>query len=84
MLGARGSVPVFLDAESGKEYFARVEWRNGETGGPAIPVWEVIPESTGARDMIDLTYIDAGKALSVSVPKTDPRAAPRLSRRAKE
>lgn len=84
MLGAKESVPVFVDAESGKDYFARVEWSNGEVDGPAIPVWEVVPEDTANRDMVYLTYIDADKALSSSVPKTDPRGEPRLSRRAKE
>ena len=84
MVGAKESVPVFVDAESGKEYFVRVEWSNGEAGGPAVPVWEVVPRDTASRDMIYLAYIDADEALSSSVPKTDPRGAPRLARRNKE
>ena len=81
MLSDEKGVPVFVDARSGKESFVRVEWRNGELGGPAIPVWEVAPRPVAREDMIYLTYIDADKVLSRSVPKRDPREPPHLMRR---
>lgn len=81
MVSEEKGVPVFVEARPGKRVFVRLEWRNGELPGPAIPVWEVVPQSTARDDMIYLTYIDADKALSKSVPKTEPRALPHLMRR---
>lgn len=82
MLSDGKGVPVWVDAHSGKESFARLDWRM-EVGGPAISVLQVIPRCTARGDMPSLTYIDADKALSKSVRKTDPRKRepPRLRRR---
>ncbi len=81
MLSDEKGIPVSVDARSGQESFVRLEWRNGELGGPALPVWEVVPAAVARRDMVYLRYIDANKAASRSVPKADPRAPPRLIRR---
>jgi hypothetical protein len=83
MLSDKEGVPVFVDVRSGEKSFIYLEWRNGEVPGPALPVWTVADRDRARRDMIYLTYIDADKALSKSVPKTDPREGPqpRLRRR---
>ena len=78
MLSGEKGIPVFVDARSGDESFVRLEWRNGELAGPALPVWEVVPRATAREDMIYLPYIEADKALSKSVPKKDPREKPQL------
>jgi hypothetical protein len=83
MLSDEKGVPVFVDARSGKKSFVRLEWRNGAVGGPALPVWEVVPQSVARGDMIYLTYIDADKAVSRSVPKSNPRTPPQLKRRSR-
>jgi hypothetical protein len=80
MLGDEKGVPVFVDARAGEESFVRLGWRM-EVGGPAISVLQVVPRSVARRDMIYLTYIDANKMLSRSVPKRDPRGPPHLARR---
>jgi hypothetical protein len=74
-------VPAFVDVRSGKKAFVRLEWRNGELGGPALPVWEEVTQSAAHDDMIYLGYIDADKVVSKLVPSTEPREAPRLRRR---
>lgn len=81
MLSDEKGIPVFVDARAGKESFVRVEWRNGEVPGPALPVWEVVLPSTARKDMIYLLYIDGDKALAESLPKKDPREPPHLMRR---
>jgi hypothetical protein len=63
---------------TGSEAFVRVAWRNGERGGPLLPVWDAVPPSVASRDMMYLTYIDTDKVLSKSVPTTDPRKLPQL------
>lgn len=80
MLTEEKGVPTFVDARSGQESFVRLNW-HFEVGKPAIPVWQVVQPSTARNDMICLTYIDAGKAVSRLVPKRDPRGPPRLTRR---
>jgi hypothetical protein len=80
MLSEEKGVPVFVDVRSGQESFVRLNWHI-EVGKPAIPVWEVVTWPAASSDMIYLTYIDAGKVLSKSVPKKDPRGPPRLTRR---
>jgi hypothetical protein len=81
MLSEERGVPVFIEARPGKKIFIRLEWRNGELPGPAIPVWETISQRGAHDDMLSLTYIDADKAISKSVPKTEPRESPHLMRR---
>lgn len=81
MVSDEKGVPVFVDARSGEEPFVRLEWRNGDVGGPALPVWQVVPPSAARGDLIYLTYIEADKVLSRSVPKADPRKPPKLERR---
>ena len=74
-------VPVFVDVRSGKKAYVRLEWRNGELGGPALPVWAEVTQSAAHRDMLYLAYIDADKVVSKLVPNTEPREAPSLRRR---
>ncbi len=73
MLSGEKGLPVFVDARSGDESFVRLEWRNGELAGPALPVWEVVPRATAREDMIYLPYIDADEALSkyAAIAKTN-------------
>jgi hypothetical protein len=80
MLSEEKGVPTFVDARSGRDSFIRLNWHI-EVGQTAIPVWEIVDAASARRDMLDLTYIDAGRALSKSVPKKDPRGPPRLTRR---
>ena len=81
MVSGKKGVPVFVDARPGKKVFVRLEWINGVLGGPALPAWEVANSATARNDLLLLAYIDAGKAISKSVPKTDPRTRPPLSHR---
>ena len=80
MVSEEKGVPVFVEARAGRDSFVRLEWHI-EVGQSAIPVWETVARSGAHDDMLSLTYIDAGRALSKSVPKRDPRGPPRLSRR---
>jgi len=80
MLSEEKGVPTFVDARSGRDSFIRLNWHI-EVGQRPIPVWEIVDAASAFRDMLTLTYIDAAKALSKSVPKKDPRGPPRLTRR---
>jgi len=82
LLSDEKGVPVSVDARSGEDLYVTLGWRV-EVGGPAISVLQVVVPAVGSRDIIDLTYVDADKVLSQSVPKTDPRPAPHLMRRGK-
>jgi hypothetical protein len=81
MVSGEKGVPVFVQAQPGKKVFVRLEWRNGELPGPALPVWDIVDRSTAHNDMLLLEYIDGRKAISKSVPRIDPRAPPKLRRR---
>lgn len=81
MVSGKNGVPVFVDARPGKKVFVRLEWINGVLGGPALPAWEVADRATAHNDLLLLAYIDADKAISKSVPKTDPRKRPLLRHR---
>ena len=80
MLREERGVPTFVDARSGRDSFIRLNLHI-EVGQRPIPVWEVVDAASAHGDMLTLTYIDAAKALSKSVPKKDPRGPPRLTRR---
>ena len=80
MLSEEKGVPTFVDARSGRDSFIRLNWHI-EVGQRPIPVWEIVDAASACRDMLTLTYIDAAKALSKSVPKKDPRGPPRFTRR---
>ncbi len=82
ILSYEKGLPAFVEARSGEESFVRLDWRV-EIGRPAIPVLQVVPPAHARNEMIYLTYIDAGKVLSRSVPRADPRELPqpRLRRR---
>lgn len=81
MISGKKGVPVFVDTRPGKKVFVRLEWRNGVLGGPLLPAWEVADPATAHNDLLLLGYIDADKAISKSVPKTDPRTRPPLRHR---
>src|SRR3989442_752208 len=76
MLSDERGVPVFVDARSGEESFVRLYW-HFEVDNPVISLLQVVPPSQARKEMMYLTYIDAGKILSKSVPKKDPREIPR-------
>jgi len=76
MLSDEKGVPVFVDARSGEESFVRLEWHI-EVNKPVISVLEVVPGGQAREEMMYLTYTDAGKILSKSVSKKDPREIPR-------
>ncbi|HXH51031.1 MAG TPA: hypothetical protein VNM47_16960 [Terriglobia bacterium] len=80
-VSGKEGVPVFVDTGPGKNVFVRLEWQNGVLGGPALPAWEIVDRATAHNDLLLLAYIDAGKAISKSVPKSDPRTRPPLSHR---
>lgn len=81
MVSGKNGVPVFFHSKPGEKVFVRVEWRNGELSGPALPVWEVVSQATAHSDMLLLVYIDSDKAVSKLVPKADPRKPPPLRHR---
>jgi hypothetical protein len=74
-------VPTFVKVRPGNKAFVRLEWRYGEPGGSALPVWEEVSQSAAHNDMTRLAYIDADKAVSKLVPRSEPRELPRLMRR---
>ena len=81
MVSGKEGVPVFVVLRPGNKVFVRLEWRNGDLPGPALPAWEIVSQATARNDMLFLAYIDANKAISKSVPKTDPRKPPPLRHR---
>ena len=83
VLSDEKGVPVGVDVRSGEETFVRWDSLAIEVGKPPMSFLEVLSRSAARRDMIELTYIDADKVLSRSVPKTDPRPQPSLMRRSK-
>ncbi len=74
-------VPVSIEIQAGKKVFIRQDWRTGDSEGSLLPVWNTVAQDTARRDLLFLTYIDADKATSKAVPKTEPRESPRLMRR---
>ena len=68
-------VPALVEARSGEEYFARLDWHI-ETGHPAIPQLHVVPAAQARREMKYLSYVPRNKVLSSSVPMTDPSDVP--------
>ncbi len=82
MLSDEKGVPVFVGARSGEESFVRFDWHI-EVDKPVISVLQVVPPPQARNEMRYLVYIDAGKVLSRSVSKADPREPPqpRLVRR---
>jgi len=76
-LSAEASVPAFVDVRSGEESFVRLDW-NFELGRPAIPVIDNVRPLPARKEMMYLSYINAKKVLSSSVPKTDPHEPPQL------
>ena len=74
-------VPVVVKARSGKDSFVRLEWLNGDVGGPSLPVLQVVSPGQAHDDMLSLAYVDASKVLAKSVPKADPRKPLPLMRR---
>ncbi len=76
MLSEEKGIPVFVDAHSGEDSFVRLDWHI-EVDKPVISVLQVVPPPQARDEMRYLVYIDAGKALSRSVPKKDPREIPR-------
>jgi hypothetical protein len=80
MLSDENGIPVFVDAHAGGESFVSLDW-HFEVDKPPISVLSVVPPPVARREMLYLTYIDAGEVLSRSVPKADPRGPPHLMRR---
>lgn len=77
VLSDEKGIPVFVDARSGEESFVRLDWHM-DVDRPAIPMLRVVPPTYARKEMMYLRYIDAGKVLSRSVPKADPRELPQL------
>ena len=76
-LDVERGVSTFLDVHSGEDAFVRLDW-NYEMGRPPISILSVIHADQARKEMRYLSYINAKKALSSSVPKTDPREPTRL------
>jgi hypothetical protein len=81
-LSTETGVPAFVDVHAGEEAFVRLDWSYQE-GRPPVPVLAAVPPDQARKEMMYLSYIDAKRALSPSVPRTDPRepAQLRLKRR---
>ncbi|HVX65789.1 MAG TPA: hypothetical protein VHA11_04260 [Bryobacteraceae bacterium] len=71
-LSTQTGVPVSVEVRSGEESFVRLDW-HFEEGHAPIPVLSVVSSERARREMKYLSYIDATRVLSASVPKTDPR-----------
>lgn len=82
MVSDEKGIPVFVDVRSGEESFVRLDWHI-EVDKPVISVLQLVAPPQARNEMKYLVYIDAGKVLSRSVPKRDPReiSQPHLMRR---
>ncbi len=76
-LSTEKGVPTSVDVHPGEEVFVRLDW-NHELGRSPIPVLTVVPAEHARKETKYLVYIDSKKALSASVPKTDPRGSTQL------
>jgi len=70
-ISVQDGIPVFIELRSGERSFLRLD---REVDGQTVMLVLNKMDSTEAnREMVNLVYIDASKALSSSVPKEDPR-----------
>lgn len=76
-LSTETGVSTFVDVHSGEEAFVRLDW-NYQVGRPPIPVLGAVRPDRARKEMMYLSYINANKVLSNSVPKTDPREPTQL------
>ena len=74
-LTAEKGMPAVVDVRSGEETFISLDWHL-ELGRPAVPELHSVRPDQARKEMRSLSYIDAGKVLSNSVSKTDPRESP--------
>jgi hypothetical protein len=82
VLTAGDGVPLSVEIPAGQEVFVRLDW-NYQVGRRPIPVFSAVPPEQARKQMVYLSYIPPKKALSRSVPATDPRdpAPPQLKTR---
>lgn len=64
-------IPAFVEVGSGQESYVRVGWIHLE--GPPFPALSIMPQDLARKEMRFLSYIEAGKIVSTSVSRTDPR-----------
>jgi hypothetical protein len=65
-------VPVSVEIHSGDEAFVRLDWHYDVRRAP-IPILAVISAERAANEMRFLSYIDAKRIHSTTVPSSDPR-----------
>ena len=71
-IGTEKGVPASIDIRPGEDSFVRLDW-DLASDRAAIPVLTIVPPDRAAKETMFLSYIKANKALSASVPKSDPR-----------
>jgi hypothetical protein len=70
-MSVRDGIPMFIEVRSGEKSFLRL---GREVDGQTVMQVLTKMDSTEAnKEMVNLAYIDASRALSNSVPKEDPR-----------
>ena len=74
-LGVQNGVPVFVEVRTGEEHFVRLDW-NYEVGRPPIPILSKVSRAQADLEMRFLSYVEARRVRSNSVPKADPRQLP--------
>ena len=74
-LSVANGTPASVEVRSGEESFVRLDWHL-ELGLPAVPELHSVRPDQARKEMRHLSYIDAGKVLSDSVSKRDPRDSP--------
>jgi hypothetical protein len=75
VLSTDSGVPTVVELRPGEDVFVRLDWHM-EIGRRAIPALAAVKPERAQQEMTYLSYIDAGKVLAASVPKSDPRRIP--------
>ena len=71
-LAPASGTPLVVKLRSGEESFIRLDWIY-DAGQRPVPVLSIMRPEQARREMKYLSYIDANKVRSGTVPKTDPR-----------
>ena len=82
VLEPQRGVPASIEVRESGEIYVRLDWHY-ELGQPPVPVLSIVQPEFAAGEIKFLSYADAKRPHSDTVPKTDPRppVQPRLKTR---
>jgi hypothetical protein len=83
VFAVQGGASVVIKAQPGENAYLRLGAHH-ETGQRAIPMLSAMHQDLAPKEMLYLSYIDASKIVSSSVPRKDPREAAELQLRTRE